>query len=107
VNAIYIDPMLERYIVTLVATTRDPQRWDDELAAWLARGASPRATLAIARCARARAYLAERDFVEPADILDVATDVLNHRIGMSFAARAEGVRPAQAVARLLEKVPVP
>ncbi len=107
VNHIYIDPMLERYIVTLVGASRDPKRWDDQLADWLARGASPRATLAIARCARARAYLAERDFVEPADILDVAADVLNHRIGMSFAARAEGVKPAQAVARILERVPIP
>jgi MoxR-like ATPase len=107
VNQIYIDPMLERYIVTLVGATREPKRWDDELAAWLARGASPRATLAVARCARARAYLAERDFVEPADILDVAADVLNHRIGLSFAARAEGVRPAQAIARILERVPIP
>jgi MoxR-like ATPase len=107
VNHIYIDPMLERYIVTLVGATRDPKRWDDELASWLARGASPRATLAIARCARTRAYLAERDFVEPADILDVAADVLNHRIGMSFAARAEGMRPAQLIARILERVPIP
>jgi MoxR-like ATPase len=107
VNQLYIDPMLERYIVTLVGATRDPKRWDDELAAWLSRGASPRATLALARCARARAYLAERDFVEPADILDVAADVLNHRIGMSFTARAEGVKPAQAIARILERVPIP
>jgi MoxR-like ATPase len=107
VNQLYIDPMLERYIVTLVGATRDPKRWDDELAAWLSRGASPRATLALARCARARAYLAERDFVEPADILDVAADVLNHRIGMSFTARAEGVKPARAVARILERVPIP
>jgi len=107
VNQLYIDPMLERYIVTLVGATREPTRWDDELATWLSRGASPRATLAIARCARARAYLAERDFVEPADILDVAADVLNHRIGMSFTARAEGIKPTQAVMRILERVPVP
>jgi MoxR-like ATPase len=107
VNNIYIDPMLERYIVTLVSATRDSKQWDVELAAWLDRGASPRATLALARCARARAYLAERDFVEPADILDIAVDVLNHRIGMSFAARAEGITPAQAIERILEGVPIP
>jgi MoxR-like ATPase len=107
VNDTYMDPMLERYIVALVGATRDPRRWDDELAAWLARGASPRATLALARCARARAYLAERDFVEPADVLDVAADVLNHRIGLSFTARAEGIGPTRAIARILERVPVP
>lgn len=107
VNHIYIDPMLERYIVTLVSATRVSKQWDVELAAWLDRGVSPRATLALARCARARAYLAERNFVEPADILDIAIDVLNHRIGMSFAARAEGITPAQAIARILERVPIP
>src|SRR3569832_740793 len=52
VNRIYMDQMLERYAVALVQATREPARWDDELATWLARGASPRATLALARCAR-------------------------------------------------------
>src|SRR3569833_2407304 len=107
VNHIYLDQMLERYAVALVHATREPTRWDDELASWLARGASPRATLALARCARARAYLAGRDFVEPDDIMDVAPDVLNHRIGLSFAARAETVTPATMIARFLVSVPAP
>src|SRR3569623_1100360 len=107
VNHIYLDQMLERYAVALVHATREPTRWDDELASWLARGASPRATLALARCARARAYLAGRDFVEPDDIMNVAPDVLNHRIGLSFAARAETVPPATVIARIHERVPAP
>lgn len=107
VNHIYLDQMLERYAVALVHATREPTRWDDELAGWVARGASPRATLALARCARARAYLAGRDFVEPGDIMDVAPDVLNHRIGLSFTARAEAVTPAAVIARILERVPAP
>ena len=107
VNRVYMDQMLERYIVTLVGATRDATRWDDEAARWLTRGASPRATLALAHAARARAYLHERDFVEPGDIMDLAYHVLNHRIALSFAARADGVTRQQVIARLVEKVPTP
>ena len=106
-RGVYMDAMLERYIVAIVGATRQAQHWDAELAQWLARGASPRATLALAKCARARAHLHGRDFVEPSDIIDLAPAVLNHRIGLSYAARAEGVTPARAIARVLEKVPVP
>lgn len=107
VNDVYLDQMLERYIVALVGATRDASRWDDQAARWLARGASPRATLALAHAARARAYLRERDFVEPGDIMDLAYHVLNHRIALSFAARADGVTRQQVIARLIEKVPAP
>ena len=107
VNRVYMDQMLERYIVTLVGATRDATRWDDQAARWLARGASPRATLALAHAARARAYLHERDFVEPGDIMDLAYHVLNHRIALSFAARADGITRQQVIARLIEKVPAP
>lgn len=107
VNYIYMDQMLERYIVTLVGATRDATRWDDQAPRWLARGASPRATLALAHAARARAYLRERDFVEPGDIMDLAYHVLNHRIALSFAARADGVTRQQIITRLLDKIPMP
>ncbi|MFQ5489024.1 MAG: hypothetical protein ACE5ET_11350 [Gammaproteobacteria bacterium] len=56
---------------------------------------------------RARAYLQGRDFVTPEDIMALAGDVLNHRISLSFTARAAGIAPRQAVARLLETVPAP
>ena len=107
VNQIHMDEMLERYIVTLVNATRTPARWWPEATEWLSYGASPRATLALARSARALAYLRQRDFVEPADIIDLADDVLNHRIGLSFAARAAGVTRKQLISGLLERVPVP
>jgi len=107
VNAIYLDEMLERYIVALVGATREPGRWDAELADWLARGASPRASLALAHTARAQALLSGRDFVEPDDILQLAPDALNHRIGLSFAARAAGVTPDRAIERIVACVPVP
>lgn len=107
VNGVFIDEMLERYIVALVATTRDPAPRDAELAQWLERGASPRATLALARAGKARAWLHGRDFVEPGDLLELAHDVLNHRIAPSFTARADGIEPARIIQRLLDIVPVP
>lgn len=104
---IYIDEMLERYIVTLVGATRDPSSWDPELGGWIGRGASPRATLALAHAARARAYLTGRDFVEPGDIIDLAYDILNHRMALNFSARAANVSNAQVIERIIEKVPIP
>ncbi len=107
VNKVYIDEMLERYIVTLVGATRDPSPWDEALTPLLARGASPRATLALAQTSRARAYLKGRDFVEPGDIIELAHDVLNHRIALSFTARAEGVNCRQLIERITDVVPIP
>ncbi len=107
VNHIFIDEMLQRYIVTLVSATRSPGSWIPAAKEWLAYGASPRATLALARCAKAQAYLRQRDFVEPADIIDLAYDVLNHRIGLSFAARAEGISSHQIIQQLVDVIPVP
>lgn len=107
VNSIYMDDMLARYIVALVSATRDATPYAPSAADWFARGASPRATLALARAARARAFLRDRDFVEPGDILDLAFSVLNHRVALSFRAKAEGVTPLQAINTLLEHVPVP
>jgi len=107
VRGIYMDPMLERYIVTLVSATRNPTRWDPELANWLDWGASPRATLALARAARALAWLRGREFVEPDDIISLATDIMGHRIGLSFAGRSQRVGPAAIIDRLIEHIPIP
>lgn len=107
VSAIYMDDMLAKYIVALVSATRDPAPWAPIATDWFARGASPRATLALARAARGRAFLRERDYVEPGDILDLAYPVLNHRVALSFRARAEGVTTLQAINTLLERIPVP
>ncbi len=107
VNAIYLDEMLQRYIIALVNATRDPSPWLPEITAWISYGASPRASLALARAARALAYLRQRDFVEPGDILDVAFDVLNHRLGLSFSARAEGVTRQQLIEQITAAVPIP
>ncbi len=105
--ATYVDEMLERYAVALVGSTREPGERDEELASWLSHGASPRATLALIEAARARAWLRGRDFVEPDDIIALAPDVLAHRIGLTFAARAAGASAEDIVERLIACVPVP
>jgi len=107
VNSIYLDKMLERYIVALVGATRDPSPWRAELKNYLTRGASPRASLALARSARALAFLRGRQFVEPGDIMSLAEPVLTHRLGLSFAARADGISAQQVIQQLVASVPVP
>ncbi|WP_078085558.1 AAA family ATPase [Microbulbifer mangrovi] len=96
---------VETYIVQLIIATREPQRYDDELAAWLDFGASPRATIALDRCARAYAWLAGRDYVTPDDVMAIAPDVLRHRLLLSFEAEAAGASADQVIHRLLQQVP--
>ncbi|WP_066964016.1 MoxR family ATPase [Microbulbifer sp. Q7] len=96
---------VETYIVQLVIATREPQRYDDELASWLDFGASPRATIALDRCARAYAWLAGRDYVTPDDVMAIAPDVLRHRLLLSFEAEAAGASADQVIHRLLQQVP--
>ncbi len=106
VLALHMADAIENYIVQLIVATREPGRYDKELAQWLEFGASPRATIALDRCARANAYLHGRDYVSPDDVQAVAMDCLKHRLIISFEAEASGVTPATAVERLLNVVPV-
>ena len=98
---------LQEYLLQLVVATRDPSPWGRELVGWIAYGASPRASIALDRCARARAWLAGRDYVTPEDIQQLAYDVLRHRILLSYEAEAEGITPDRVVSELLSRVPVP
>lgn len=107
VAQVHIDPLLERYIVSVTAATRTLAQWLPELARFVEVGASPRGVLAVARAAAARAYLQGRDYVIPDDILDVAPDCLRHRIIMKFNARLEGVTRDTLLRQLLDVVPVP
>ncbi len=104
---LYLADSLEEYLVELVTATRDPEPYAPELATYIAYGASPRATIALDRCARAHALLAGRDYVSPEDIHAVAPDVLRHRVLLSFEAEAEGLTADDIVDRLLRQVPVP
>jgi len=106
VLALHMAPAVEEYIVQLVMATRSPTSYDSELAQWLEFGASPRATIALDRCARANAFLHGRDYVSPDDVQAVATDCLKHRLIISFEAEAAGVTSEQVIERLLSIVPV-
>lgn len=103
---IHMADSVEEYLVQLVLATRNPGRYDTSLERLIEFGASPRATIALDRCARARAWLAGRDFVSPEDVIALAPDVLRHRIITSFEAEAEGHTVNSLIQRLLTLVPV-
>jgi len=104
---LHLAPTLERYLIELVLASRDARRYDPQLAQRIAWGASPRGSIALERCARARAWLAGRDYVTPDDVRAVAPDVLRHRILPSYEATAEGWDGERLVHALLDKVPLP
>ncbi|KGJ86734.1 AAA family ATPase [Colwellia psychrerythraea] len=103
---IHMAPSLENYIVDLIIATRQPEKYDGKLSSWLAFGASPRATIALDRCARARAWLHNRDFVSPEDIQAVFHNALRHRILLSYQAEAEGITANQVLDHILSQVAV-
>jgi MoxR-like ATPase len=105
--AVHVAPALEEYLAQLVLATRDAGRYGPELGRWIAWGGSPRATIALDRCARAHAWLAGRDYALPEDVHGVVHEVLRHRVLLSYEAEAEGVRSDQVIDRLLDLVPLP
>ncbi len=107
VLAVHLSEVLEQYLLALVFATRDPAPYGADIASWVRYGASPRATIALDRCARAHAWLAGRDYVNPGDIHAIAPDVLRHRIILNYDAVAAGVTPDQFIDALLNRVPVP
>ncbi|WP_295541507.1 MoxR family ATPase [uncultured Thiohalocapsa sp.] len=107
VAELYLDPKLHSYIVDLVQATRHPKLYDADLARWCRFGASPRASIALARCARARAWLDGDDFVAPHHIQLVAPEILRHRLLLTFEAEAEGITTDEFVNRLLNLVAIP
>ena len=103
----YMSPEVERYMVELVQATRTPERYHQELSEWIEWGGSPRASLALDCCAKAHAWLLEKDFVSPEDLQQIATDVLRHRILLSYTAESRGMDADEVIRRILELVPVP
>ncbi|WP_299075250.1 MoxR family ATPase [uncultured Paraglaciecola sp.] len=104
---IHLDDALEQYIVQLIIATRQPERYDPDLANWIEFGASPRATIALDKCARAHAWLMGRDFVGPDNIQAVFHNVLRHRLLLSYEAEAEGVNGNKVLDKIMQLVPVP
>lgn len=103
---IYMADAIEQYIVHLVDATRRPEQYDQDLASWIEYGVSPRATLALDRCARAQAWLAGRDFVTPEDVQALLPDVFRHRLILRYEAEAAGFNSDQVIQHLLQHVPV-
>ena len=107
VNQLFFADPLEEYLLQLILATRNPSAYGADLGRWLQYGASPRATISLDRCARARAWLSGRDFVTPEDIQTMAPDVLRHRLILTYEAEADGVNTDQVIAELLRRVAVP
>jgi MoxR-like ATPase len=106
VLAIHMAPGVEEYIIQLVMATRSPQNYSANLAAWIEYGGSPRATIALDRCAKSLAWLRGRDFVSPDDVQELVHDILRHRLILSFEAEANGITKDQVIDSLVEHVPV-
>jgi MoxR-like ATPase len=108
IAALYLDDRIADYLLDLVEATRAPARFGaPELEPLIEYGASPRATLALASCARAHAYLRGRSFVLPEDVKAIAPDVLRHRVLVTYEAEAEEITAEEVVARVLRTVRVP
>jgi len=105
--AVHLDERVEDYILDLVRATRSEDGAPGEMGGWLEYGASPRASIFLARTARAHAFLQGRAFVIPEDVQEMARDVLRHRLVLTFQAEADEISPEIVLDRLLEYVPVP
>jgi MoxR-like ATPase len=107
-DQVFLDDKVNAYVVELVCATRRPAESGlADIAPWVLHGASPRASIALAKAARAHAFLDGRGYVTPHDVKAVATDVLRHRVLTTYEAEAEGVRSEDLVRRVLDTVPVP
>lgn len=108
VDQIYMDEKIESYILDIVFATRDPKQIDHgKLSGLIGYGASPRASISLARAAKAHAFLQRRGFVIPEDIRAVCHDVLRHRIGLTYEAEAENITQDDIIKQILNQVQVP
>ena len=107
VLSMHVSEALEEYLVQLIIATRQPEKYDATLKDRILYGASPRATIALDKCAKINAWLEGRDFVTPDDIHAVIYDVLRHRIILSFEAQAEGLTSDDIITSLIKLVPLP
>ncbi|MFT5894906.1 MAG: MoxR-like ATPase, partial [bacterium] len=102
---LHMSATVQEYLVQLVLATRNAQRYSETLNGVIEFGASPRATIALDRCSRARAWLQGRDFVTPEDVQDMAKNCLRHRLILSMTAEAKGIHCDQVIDTLLDLVP--
>ena len=108
VRQVYIDEKIEQYIADMVFATRYPDQYGlADLKAMITFGASPRASINLAKAARAYAFIKRRGYVIPEDVRAIAHDVLRHRIGLSYEAEANNITSEEIVSRIINKVEVP
>src|SRR5262245_4486729 len=107
VDAVYLDDKVKEYIIDLVVATRDPKAFKLDLGPFIQYGASPRATLYLTLAAKAHAFISGRGFVTPQDVKSIGSDVLRHRITVSYEAEAEELTADAIVQRIFDGVPVP
>lgn len=107
-SKIYMDEKLKDYILSIVFASRYPEKFGlESLKPYIQVGASPRATIGIAKASRASAFIRHRGFVTPEDVKTIAYDVLRHRIILSFEAEAEGIDTDHVIKKILEQIEVP
>lgn len=107
IREVHCSDAVLKYIVAIIVATREPENYgESELANWIAVGSSPRATIALDKCARAMAWLKGKDFVDPDDVRSVAHSVLRHRLILSYEALAEGINSDRVVDEILTYVAV-
>ncbi|MDO6481564.1 AAA family ATPase [Shimia thalassica] len=107
IGQIHVAEAIDRYIADIVQATRTPGALDADLARWIEIGASPRASLGLDKSSRAHAWLKQRDYVDPEDVRAIATDVLRHRIALSYEAQGDGMTSEQVIDRILTLVALP
>ena len=108
VNQVYLDEKIEQYIADIVFATRYPERYGlENIKPLITFGGSPRASINLAKAARAYAFINHRGYVVPEDVRSVAYDVLRHRIGLSYEAEADNVPGEEIISKILNKVEVP
>lgn len=108
VAEVYMDEKIERYIVDIVFATREPESYGlDRLAMMIGYGCSPRASIALAKAAKAYAFIKRRGYVIPEDVRAVCPDVMRHRIGLTYEAEAENVTSEDIITEILNTVEVP
>jgi MoxR-like ATPase len=108
VKKVHIDEEVERYMIELVAATREPAKYGlEEIEEYIQFGASPRVSIDMFKAVKAMAYLRGKDFVTPVDVAYVAKELMRHRIVLSYEAEAEGITTDELIVKILEAVPIP
>lgn len=105
-NDIYVDEKIEKYVVSIIMATREPAKYNNDLASLIRYGASPRATIALLRCAKAKALLEGQDYVAPHHVQSLAKEVLRHRIMPTFEAEADNIKSDEIIEQIMQVVAI-